>query len=612
MDATNRYLALFRQAPVMATLLDRDGRILDVSDVWAARMGYSREELLGRRPRELASAASARRILEQYLPKFRESGRLDRLAVEFVTRHGTAFEVFVTTTAENDEAGNFLHTLCSFAEVSDPALLERRYQDHYQSTPAMLHTIDPDGHITEVSNHWLHKLGYDRDEVLGHSILDFMTDESRRPLEGRMREIISEGERQNVPRQMRTKSGEVIDVLMSSKTERDAHQAIIRTFVASKDVTDRNRAEANLKLAYQEIARLKEELERERDYLREEVRVSMNFGRLVGGSPALGAMLARIDAVADTPANVLIIGETGTGKELVAHAIHARSGRADAPLVKVNCASIPDELFESEFFGHVRGAFTGAHRDRVGRFQLADGGTIFLDEVGEIPIELQGKLLRVIQEREFEPVGDDSTRTVDVRVIAATNKDLEKAVEAGEFREDLYYRLSVFPVQVPPLRRRADDVIQLAVHFLEQVCRDFGRPIPVLTQGQVEALRRYDWPGNVRELKNVIERAVILSRGGALRLDLSLPETAAASPVAVPAPAVAGVRQPADRTQQDSAIFLTEAQMKEQQRANLIAALTAANWRISGKDGAADRLGIRPTTLTDRMHALGIKRPARS
>ena len=616
MDITQRYLALFRQAPVMATILDDDGRILDVSDVWAARMGYSREELLGRRPRELASEPSARRIREQYLPRFRETGRLTGLAVEFLTRDGSTFEVFATTTAEYDDGGEFLHTLCVFAEVSDRALLERRYQDHYQSTPAMLHTIDPDGHITEVSNHWLNKLGYDRDEVLGRSILDFMTDESRRPLEGRMREIISEGERQNVSRQMVTKSGEVIDVLMSSKTERDVRDAIIRTFVASKDVTDRNRAEAKLKLAYQEIAHLKEELERERDYLREEVRVSMNFGRLVGGSPALGSMLARIEAVADTPANVLIIGETGTGKELVAHAIHARSGRANGPLVKVNCASIPDELFESEFFGHVRGAFTGAHRDRVGRFQLADGGTIFLDEVGEIPIELQGKLLRVIQERQFERVGDDTTRSVDVRVIAATNKDLEKAVEAGEFREDLYYRLSVFPVQVPPLRRRADDVIQLAVHFLEQVCREFGRSAPMLTQGQVEALRRYDWPGNVRELKNVIERAVILSRGGALRLDLSLPETNAVSP--------AGARVPAGNSsasglplvttgaaaEQASATFLTEAQMKEQQRANLIAALNAANWRISGKDGAADRLGMRPTTLTDRIRALRIKRPA--
>lgn len=608
MDVTQRYLALFRQAPVMATILDDDGQILDVSDVWAARMGYSREELLGRRPRELASAPSARRIREQYIPRFRETGRLTGLAVEFVTRDGSTFEVFATTTAEYDDGGEFLHTLCVFAEVSDRALLERRYQDHYQSTPAMLHTIDPDGHITEVSNHWLDKLGYDRDEVLGRSILDFMTDESSRPLEGRMREIISEGERQNVSRQMVTKSGEVIDVLMSSKTERDVRDEIIRTFVASKDVTDRNRAEANLKVAYQEIARLKEELERERDYLREEVRVSMNFGRLVGGSPALGAMLARIEAVADTPANVLIIGETGTGKELVAHAIHARSGRADAPLVKVNCASIPHELFESEFFGHVRGAFTGAHRDRVGRFQLADGGTIFLDEVGEIPIELQGKLLRVIQERQFERVGDDTTRSVDVRVIAATNKDLEKAVEAGEFREDLYYRLSVFPVQVPPLRRRADDVIQLAVHFLEQVCREFGRSAPMLTQGQVEALRRYDWPGNVRELKNVIERAVILSRGGALRLDLSLPETGVVSPASVPAPANNALASTG--AGQASATFLTEAEMKEQQRANLIAALNAANWKISGKGGAADRLGMRPTTLTDRIRALRIKRPA--
>ncbi len=601
----------------MAAILDREGLILDVSDVWAARMGYSREELLGRRPRELASEPSARRIREQYLPEFRKTGRLDRLAIEFVTRDGGTFEVFVTTTAEHDDTGKFLHTLCIFAEVSDRALLERRYQDHYQSTPAMLHTIDPDGCITEISNHWLRKLGYERDEVLGRSILDFMTDESRRPLVGRMREVISEGERQNVPRQMVTKGGEVIDVLMSSKTERDAHQAIIRTFVASKDVTDRNRAEASLKLAYQEIARLKEELERERDYLREEVRVSMNFGRLVGDSPALGAMLARIEAVADTPANVLIIGETGTGKELVAHAIHTRSGRADGPLVKVNCASIPDELFESEFFGHVRGAFTGAHRDRVGRFQLADGGTIFLDEVGEIPIELQGKLLRVIQEREFERVGDDTTRTVDVRVIAATNKDLEKAVEAGEFREDLYYRLSVFPVQVPPLRRRADDVMQLAVHFLEQVCREFGRPTPALTQSQVEALRRYDWPGNVRELKNVIERAVILSRGGALRLDLSLPETSAVAPAVMPVLAGSGALSVtdtirADDAQQAAATFLTEAQMKEQQRANLVAALKAANWRISGKGGAAERLGMRPTTLTDRMRALHITRPVRS
>ncbi len=596
-------LTLFRRIPVMAALLDREGCFIEVSDTWVTRTGYTREALQGRRPEDVATDGSARRIREEHRPCFRRTGRLDSVPVEFRTANGTTLELLVTSTAAYDEAGVFLHSLSVFTELSDRARLERRYRDLYQATPAMLHTIDPEGRLTDVSDHWLEKLGYTRHEVLGRSILEFMTDASRAPLVGRLREIINAGDIRNVPRQMVTRSGEVRDVQLSSHTERDARQAVVRTLVASQDVTERNRAEARLKEAYGEIARLKEELERERDYLREEVRVSMNFGRIVGGSPALRAMLARIEAVADTPANVLILGETGTGKELVAHAIHARSSRTNGPLVKVNCASIPDELFESEFFGHARGAFTGAHRDRVGRFQLADGGTIFLDEVGEIPLALQGKLLRVLQEREFERVGDETTRTVDVRVIAASNKDLEKAVEAGEFREDLYYRLSVFPVQVPPLRRRGDDVVQLAVHFLEQGCREFGRPCLQITQTQADVLRRYAWPGNVRELKNVIERAVILSTGETLRLDLSLPELQHAAGAAASAAAP-------DAPPEEARPFRTEAQMRDEQRANLKAALEAARWRVAGKGGAADLLGIRPSTLTDRMKTLQISRPA--
>lgn len=603
MSTDDPYLALFRRLPVIAALLDPDGRFIDVSDAWETRTGHARESLKGRRPEDLATADSARRIREEHRPHFRRTGRLDNVPVEFLASDGSSVELLVTSTVEHDASGAVRHSLSVFTEVADRARLERHYRDLYQSTPAMLHTIDPDGRLTEVSNHWLERLGYTREEVLGRSILEFMTDASRKPLVGRLREIISEGDYQNVPRQMVTRNGEVRDVLLSSRTERGPRGEVVRTLVASKDVTERNRAEGRLKEAYGEIARLKEELERERDYLREEVSVSMNLGRIVGDSPALRAMVARIEAVAGTPANVLIVGETGTGKELVAHAIHTRSGRAGGPLVKVNCASIPAELFESEFFGHVRGAFTGAHRDRVGRFQLADGGTIFLDEVGEIPLGLQGKLLRVIQEREFERVGDDTTRVVDVRVIAATNKDLEKAVEAGEFREDLYYRLSVFPVPVPPLRRRGDDVVQLAVHFLEQVCRDFGRPCPKITQAQADALRGYAWPGNIRELKNVIERAVILSTGDPLRLDLSLPE---AQTTARAAPGIAG------SSRVEPAPFLTEAEMREQQRANLLAALDAAEWRVSGKGGAAERLGMRPSTLADRMRALKIGRPASS
>ncbi len=465
----------------------------------------------------------------------------------------------------------------------------------------MLHTIDTEGRITAVSDHWLNNLGYTREDVIGRSILDFMSKASREPLlDGKVKDIIAAGPRKNVPREMVTKNGEILDVVMSARAEKDPLTGMSSLLVASKDVTDRNRAESKLREAYGEIAHLKDELERERDYLREEVSVAMNFGRIVGKSPALVSMIARIEAVADTPASVLIIGETGTGKELVAHAIHTRSGRADGPLVKVNCASIPNELFESEFFGHVRGAYTGAHQDRIGRFQLADGGTIFLDEVGDIPLPLQGKLLRVLQEKEFERVGEDRSRKVDVRVIAATNKDLEKAVDAGEFREDLYYRLSVFPVQVPPLRKRGDDVVMLAIHFLKQVCREFGRSDLSLSQNQVEALCRYDWPGNVRELKNVIERAVILSPGKVLRLDLSLRETGLGPPETDEVPIIVSVDRP----------YLTDREMKAKFRENLLSALDASEWRISGNDGAAELLGMKPSTLTDRMRSMGIKRPA--
>ena len=605
MSTTDRYTWLFRELPVIAAMMDADGRFTDVSDEWVRRLGYSREEMLGRQPQDFTTPESTRHILEEHMPQFRRTGRIDHVPVEFLVRSGEKVALLATTIAETGEAGEFSHSLSIFSELSERASLEERYRDLYQSTPAMLHTVDADGRITAVSDHWLEKLGYRREEVMGRSILDFLSDEAREPLlDGQLRDVIQDifkaGNRKNLPRQMVTKKGELIDVVMSSRTEQDHLTGQKKLFVASKDVTERNRAEAKLREAYGEIERLKDELERERDYLREEVSVSMNFGQIVGRSPALRAMSARIEAVADTPASVLIIGETGAGKELVAHAIHARSGRSDKSLVKVNCASIPDELFESEFFGHVRGAFTGAHADRIGRFQLADGGTLFLDEVGEIPLALQAKLLRVLQEKEFERVGEDRSRTVDVRVIAATNKDLEKAVEAGEFREDLYYRLGVFPVQVPPLRKRGDDVVQLAVHLLEQVCRDFGRETLTLTQSQVDALRNYAWPGNVRELKNVIERAVILSDERHLRLDLSMPE-ARLDPPNAGEPSGVGTGE---------ASFLTDEAMRERVRLNMIAALDYADWRVSGEHGAARLLGIKPSTLTDRMHAMDIERPA--
>ncbi len=600
-DTANRYSEFFHQVPIMAALLDTDGRFLDVSNQWVRRTGYTTDELCGMYPGELATPESSKRIRLEYLPGFRRTGKLDHVPMGMLAKDGSLLELLVRMRAIYDHSDDHIYSVAVFFETSALARAERRYEDLYHSTPAMLHTIDAEGHITDVSDHWLDKLGYKREDVIGRLILDFMSEDSRSQLDKGIRDIVEGGDRKNVPRQMLTRSGEVLDCVMSAHTEIDQVRGVRRLLVASKDMTTRNRGEAKLREAYGEIARLKEELERERDYLREEVNVSMNFGRIIGESPALAAMLARIEAVAETPANVMIVGETGTGKELVAHAIHSRSRRADAPLVKVNCASIPQELFESEFFGHAKGAFTGAYRDRVGRFQLADGGTIFLDEVGEIPLALQSKLLRVLQEKEFERVGEDTTRQVDVRVIAATNKDLEKAVEEGNFREDLYYRLSVFPVQVPPLRKRGDDVIQLAVHFLDQVCRDFGRTNPGLTQSQVNAMRRYDWPGNIRELKNVIERAVILSPGASLRLDLSLPS--GEQPQIITTQATNYGERDRD--------FVTDAEMKLQQRDNMKRALEYANWRISGEHGAAKLLGLKPSTLNDRMHAYAIHKPAK-
>jgi len=365
--------------------------------------------------------------------------------------------------------------------------------------------------------------------------------------------------------------------------------------VVFRDVSERKAIERQREDAFREVQRLKEELEQERDYLRDEIKAESDFGDIIGASPALRHTMAQIDAVAATPASVLILGESGVGKEMVARAIHDRSDRARKPLVRVNCASIPKELFESEFFGHVRGAFTGAHRDRVGRLQLANGGTVFLDEVGEIPPDLQGKLLRALQEKEFERVGDDRTVKVDVRVVAATNRDLEAEVKAGRFRGDLYYRLGVFPIVVPPLRDRAEDIGPLAQHFLARSCAELGRDPMRLSKQQVQQLVAHAWPGNIRELRNVIERAVILSTGERARLDLVM-----SGGTGGPPEGAVGPEPP------EGAPFVTDAEMREREKANLEAALLHAKGRVWGADGAARLLGIKPSTLKYRMKALGI------
>jgi DNA-binding NtrC family response regulator len=357
-------------------------------------------------------------------------------------------------------------------------------------------------------------------------------------------------------------------------------------------------SEEKSRRAFEEIERLKAQLELENDYLQEEVKEAREFGDVIGKSAALRQLLHQVETVAPTDASVLILGETGTGKELVAREIHKHSRRSNHPLIRVNCASIPRELYESEFFGHARGAFTGALKDRAGRFEAANGGTLLLDEVGEIPLELQSKFLRVLQEGQYERVGEERTRSVDVRIIAATNRDLPMEVQAGRFRQDLYYRLNVFPIEVAPLRKRKEDIPLLAAHFLERAARKLKVRPARLTQAHLVQLQGYDWPGNVRELQNRIERALILAENGVMYFDLP---AGPGSTGAAAAPPAAGVRAAAGEV-------LSDIEFRQRERDNVLAALNKTGWKIHGPGGTAELLGLKPTTLISRIKKFGLSK----
>ncbi len=450
--------------------------------------------------------------------------------------------------------------------------------------------IDETLTVTHVNPAAREAFGCRSEEMIGSDFGRHLDDESRVRLKRLMRELTTRTDERRstwIPGGFQAVAGDGRTFAAEATLSLyELHSKRYFTLIL-RNVNDRLEAEKQI-----------EALTAQTEYLRKELDAVEGFGDIIGRSPALMRVLNDVKQVAETDATVLIHGETGTGKELIAHAIHTASRRADKPFVKVNCAAIPANLIESEFFGHEKGAFTGATSKREGRFTLADGGTIFLDEIGELPFELQSKLLRVLQEGQFEPVGSSRSQSVDVRVIAATNRDLRHESVQGRFREDLYYRLSVFPISVPALRDRIEDIPLLARSFCERFSKRNGRTVQPLSSECMRRLQTYHWPGNIRELQNVIERAIITSIDGHISLDRALPH------IDTPTP-------PSD-TKTDGDIHdrvLTVAELADLERRSIIRALEASGWRVSGTAGAAAILGMKPTTLSSRMKALKIERP---
>jgi chemotaxis protein methyltransferase CheR len=388
----------------------------------------------------------------------------------------------------------------------------------------------------------------------------------------------------NTEYRLRTKSGNYLWFLARGQAIWDASGNAVHMSGWIQDITERKQTELNLQQALSEIQQLKDKLEAERAYLQDEIKFRYNHENIIGQSEELSYVLYKIEQIAATDTTVLLLGETGTGKELVARAIHNLSLRHERAIIKINCATLPSHLIESELFGHEKGAFTGAHARQLGRFEVAHGATLFLDEIGELPLELQPKLLRVLQDGEFERLGSSKTIKVDVRVIAATNRHLEEEVRKGRFREDLWYRLNIFPITVPPLRKRSEDIPLLVEYFVDIIAKRLGKSIESIPTTVMDALQNYHWPGNIRELENVLERAVINSSGPKLRL-------------------IDNLKKPAkDLTKADRPLADVE-------RDYIVRVLEQTHWKVSGKNSAAEILGLERSTLRARMRKLGIQKP---
>ncbi len=473
---------------------------------------------------------------------------------------------------------------------------EQRYRTVADFTADWEYWMMHDGSFAYVSPSCLQITGYESAEFIRHPglMLELIVEDDRAAwtLHHRLSPPITAP--LNIESRIRTKSGEVkwLDVAVSPVAAADGTSLGIRG--SARDVTAKKRSEEELRQALDDNRRLRDQLEIDNTYLREEAQRDSGLDGILGSSEVMGHVVSKVRQVAPTPSTVLLLGETGVGKNLLAQALHQLSSRRARPLVTLNCAALPPSLVETELFGHERGSFTGAHARRIGRFEIAHGGTLFLDEIGELPLDLQAKLLRTVQDGVFERVGSNVAQKTDVRLIVATNRQLDVEVQAGRFRQDLWYRLNMFPITVPPLRQRPEDIPVLVAHFVRKHCRELGRPVLEVSRATMGNLQAHTWPGNVRELENVIERAVILSRGKWIEVSAEDARSSEVIPTASPSP-------PAAKSNR-----LT---MEGVQREHILSVLADAHWRVEGPGGAAELLGMNPNTLRSRMRKLGIQRP---
>ena len=596
-ESEERFGKAFRSNPQpMSITTMADGVYLDINDSFLEMSEYSREEVIGHSSLALGIWIESTKR-EEFMGQLVHRGSLSNVETIFCTKSGS--HRILLSSAERLEIGGQDCVLITSSDITERILAqqavaesEQRFRVMADTAPVMIWVANTENVCTYVNQQWLTFTGRTMEQELGNGWSEGIHAEDR---EGYLNNILAAVDRResfHSEYRLGRFDGQYRWILAHGTPRLSPTGKFLGYIGSAVDITDRKESEAaiasaheELVIAHEEVQRLKAQLEEENIYLQEEIKLAKNLGEMVGESDAIKYVMFKVNHVAVTDSTVLITGETGTGKELVARAIHTASARSDRPLITVNCAALPATLIESELFGHEKGAFTGAAGRKLGRFELADGGTIFLDEVGELPLESQVKLLRVIQEGEVQRLGGSNPIKINVRIIAATNRNLKREIERGTFREDLWYRLNVFPITVPPLRQRKEDIPLLVEHFAANCANKFGKPINSITPQTMQQLKEHSWPGNVRELANVIERAVIYAHGDVLSL-------------------VDIFEQPKDQTPSPTNLKSLE----QVEREYILHILEHTSWRIEGPHGAAKLLGLNPSTLRTRMIKLGISK----